>query len=106
MRDHANRIYIGVAVSHQHLGSALYTQIAGTEFNSVTAEWQMKQDPIWNDRNNPNFAWAEEIMTLAAHNNMTVRGHAFIWHSAYPSWMDALENNPTELLSVINQQTR
>ncbi|KAJ6637280.1 Exoglucanase/xylanase [Pseudolycoriella hygida] len=101
LRDRASR-KIGVALSHLHLGSSQYQYIAGTEFNSMTAEWQMKWDPIGNDPNTPNFAWAEELMSFAARHNQSVRGHTFIWHSAVPTWVQALENNAPALQAAIS----
>lgn len=72
-------------------------RVTAAEFNSVTAEWQMKWNPIGNDPNNENYDLAEELMSFAAQNNQKVRGHALIWHSATPTWVQALENNPAEL---------
>lgn len=76
-------------------------RVAAAEFNSVTAEWQMKWDPIGNDPNNENYDLAEQLMSFAAQNNQKVRGHALIWHSATPAWVHALENNPAELEKVL-----
>jgi len=97
LRDRTSRIKIGVALSHIHLGQPMYAHLGGSEFNSMTAEWQMKWDPIGNDPNTPNFAWAEELMSFAQRYNQQVRGHTHIWHSAVPTWIRALENNPLEL---------
>lgn len=104
LRDRANRVYIGVAISHWFLNSTQYQNIGATEYNSVTAEWQMKNDPIWNNPNTPFFQYAEEIMSFAAQHNQKVRGHALIWHEATPTWMEALESNPAELQRVMEQQ--
>jgi len=102
LRDRANRIYIGVALNPVHYSTPLYNTSAYTEFNSVTAEWQMKWDPIGNNPNQPNFDYGEAVMQFAAQHQQSVRGHALIWHSATPTWVHALENNPTELQRVID----
>lgn len=66
----------------------------------------MKWDPIGNDPNTPNFAWAEELMSFATRYNQQVRGHTHIWHSAVPTWVMALENNPAELERAMVQHIK
>lgn len=65
---------IGAAISPAHFDDPQYMEVAAREFNSVTAEWQMKWDPIGNDPNNPNYEDAEKLMRFAAEHNQGVRG--------------------------------
>lgn len=102
MRDKAHRIKIGAAISPNHFATdSEYMRVAADEFNSVTAEWQMKWNPIGNNPNNPNYELAEQLMQFAAEHNQKVRGHALIWHSATPTWVEALENNTVEFERVL-----
>lgn len=102
LRDRAHRIYIGVAITPWHFISDQYVQIAASEYNSITAEWQMKEDPIWNTPGTPNFTYAEQVMSFAAQHGQEVRGHTLVWHSSIPTWVQALESNPAELERVYN----
>lgn len=102
LRDKAGRIIVGAAISPNHFATdPEYMRVTAAEFNSVTAEWQMKWNPIGNDPNNENYDLAEQLMSFAAQNNQKVRGHALIWHSATPTWVQALENNPAQLENAL-----
>lgn len=101
LRDRALTRKIGVALSHLHLGQPNYVLVASNEYNSITAEWQMKWDPIGNNPNVPNFSYAEELMQFAERYGQQVRGHTHVWHSAVPTWVNALESNPAELERVM-----
>lgn len=76
---------MGVAVTPRSLhglDSALIVQ----QFNSLTAENDMKMGPIQPKENQ--FYWnaADSIVAFAKKHGMKMRGHTLCWHTQTPSW--------------------
>ncbi|MFL6119029.1 endo-1,4-beta-xylanase [Actinophytocola sp.] len=96
--------YFGAAVSSGHLGEAQYTNTWVTEFNGVTPENEMKWDTIEPNRNQFNFAPADQITTQARSRSMTIRGHTLVWHSQLAGWVSGLDatNLQTAMTNHIN----
>lgn len=84
-----NRL-IGVGLAANRLSEASYAQIAAAEFNFVTPENEMKWDATEPTPGNFNFSAGDRIVDFATRNGMKVRGHALLWHSQLPSWLDEL----------------
>ncbi|WTB80411.1 endo-1,4-beta-xylanase [Streptomyces cellulosae] len=82
--------YFGVAIASNRLSDSTYTSIANREFNSVTAENEMKIDATEPQRGQFNFSNADRIYNWAVQNGKQVRGHTLAWHSQQPSWMQSL----------------
>ncbi len=66
---------------------ALYGDIAAEEFNFVTTENSLKWDRI-----NPlpgRFRWAaaDNVVSFAKVNGLTIHGHTLVWHRQLPSWI-------------------
>ncbi|MFE5189943.1 endo-1,4-beta-xylanase [Streptomyces sp. NPDC056628] len=85
--------YFGVAVASGKLGDSAYTSIANREFNSVTAENEMKIDATEPQRGQFNFSSADRVHNWAVQNGKQVRGHTLAWHSQQPSWMQNLSGS-------------
>lgn len=71
---------------HRPDGS-IYADIAAAEFNMVTAENAFKVDLINPEPGRYQFADADNLMTFASLNNMSVRGHPLVWHRQLPDWV-------------------
>src|SRR5919112_6205701 len=82
--------YFGTAIASGRLGDSAYTTIAGREFNSVTAENEMKIDATEPQRGQFNFTAADRFYNWAVQNGKQVRGHTLAWHSQQPAWMQGL----------------
>ncbi|MFF5044147.1 endo-1,4-beta-xylanase [Streptomyces nigra] len=82
--------YFGVAIASGKLGDSTYTSIANREFNSVTAENEMKIDATEPNRGQFNFSSADRVYNWAVQNGKEVRGHTLAWHSQQPGWMQSL----------------
>jgi endo-1,4-beta-xylanase len=59
-------------------------------FNYVTAEYEMKWDPIEKTRGAEDFSGGDAIASYAAARGMQVKGHALVWHQAVPPWVNGL----------------
>ncbi|MFE0920137.1 endo-1,4-beta-xylanase [Streptomyces nigra] len=85
--------YFGVAIASGKLGDSTYTSIANREFNSVTAENEMKIDATEPNRGQFNFSAADRVYNWAVQNGKQVRGHTLAWHSQQPGWMQSLSGS-------------
>ena len=81
---------VGTAVQSSLLNDARYNAVFGRHFDFVTAEYEMKWDPIERTRGVENFSGGDAIVSFAAARGMQVKGHALVWHQAVPSWAGGL----------------
>ncbi|MEU3894798.1 endo-1,4-beta-xylanase [Streptomyces sp. NPDC045251] len=82
--------YFGTAIASGRLSDSTYTTIANREFNSVTAENEMKIDATEPQRGRFDFTAADRVYNWAVQNGKEVRGHTLAWHSQQPGWMQSL----------------
>lgn len=87
LKDYYKKYFpIGVAVNKAALkgrDSALVVQ----EFNSITAENDMKMGPLHPRENWYNWKNADAIVDFAVRNHIKIRGHNLLWHNQAPAWM-------------------
>ncbi|WLW58155.1 non-reducing end alpha-L-arabinofuranosidase family hydrolase [Streptomyces sp. YU58] len=93
--------YFGTAVAAGRLGDGTYTGILDREFNSVTAENEMKWDATERSRGQFTFGAADQIMNRAAARGQRMRGHTLVWHSQLPGWVSSIRDANT-LRGVMN----
>lgn len=65
----------------------------GFQYNSVTAENQMKLKFIHPQPNKWNWEPADKIVAFAKENKMKIRGHALVWQQNVPQWFIMKEEN-------------
>ncbi|WDV33932.1 endo-1,4-beta-xylanase [Streptomyces sp. AD16] len=85
--------YFGTAIASGKLGDSAYTTIASREFDSVTAENEMKIDATQPQRGQFNFTAGDRVYNWAVQNGKQVRGHTLAWHSQQPGWMQNLSGS-------------
>ncbi|WJK35220.1 endo-1,4-beta-xylanase [Solwaraspora sp. WMMA2065] len=85
--------YFGTAVAANKLGDSTYVNILNREFNSVTAENELKLDATEPQQNQFTFTNGDRIVNHAISRGMAVRGHTLAWHSQQPGWMQQMEGN-------------
>ncbi|MBB6474387.1 endo-1,4-beta-xylanase [Sphaerisporangium rubeum] len=85
--------YYGAAVAVNRLSESAYTTVLNREFNSVTAENEMKWASIEPSRNSFSFSAGDRLVTNAQNNGQSVRGHTLVWHAQYPGWVENLQTN-------------
>src|SRR5512145_1239244 len=81
---------VGTAVQSSLLGQTQYSDTYGRHFNYVTAEYEMKWDPIQKQRGVFDFSGADAIVNHASARGIAVKGHALVWHGATPAWVNSL----------------
>ncbi len=97
--------YFGTAVAGGKLGDSTYSTILNREFNSVTAENEMKIDATEPQQNNFTFGNADRIVNHALSRGWQVRGHTLAWHSQQPGWMQGMEGSSLRQ-AMLNHVTR
>jgi endo-1,4-beta-xylanase len=82
--------YYGAAIAAGRLGDSTYTRILTTEFNSVTAENEMKWDATEPSQGRFTYTNGDRILNQGLSNGSKVRGHALLWHAQQPGWAQSL----------------
>ncbi len=85
---------IGVAVNQRNVSNAQQQALIRKEFNSMTAENDMKPEPTEPREGEFNWTGADRIANFARQNGIKLRGHCLMWHSQIGKWM--LGDNPTK----------
>ena len=107
LRDAAARAgrLVGAAVFSSGLrADATYAGAAGRHFNYLTAEYEMKWNPVQRVQGIYDFSGGDAIVAFAEAHGMKVKGHALVWHGATPSWVDSL--SPPELRIAFEDHIR
>lgn len=93
LKDIQSRVTIGTEFPSNFTSmsdSAQFLSTAKAEFNLVTPENCMKWDATEPNQNQFNFNAANTLVNWAAQNNYKVHGHALVWHSQTPNWVQNL----------------
>ncbi|MGE5125330.1 MAG: endo-1,4-beta-xylanase [Betaproteobacteria bacterium] len=107
LRDAAatSGVLMGTAVFSSGLASEpVYAAAAGRHFNYLTAEWEMKWDPVQKTQGVFDFSGGDAIVAFAESRGMQVKGHTLVWHQALPKWVEAL--SPPELRIALEDHIR
>ena len=82
--------YFGAAVGQGDLNNSSATNLAGTQFDMVTPENEMKWDTVEPSNGGFNFGPGDAIVNFATSHNARVRGHNLVWHNQLPGWVTSL----------------
>ena len=96
--------WIGAAIQSGYLNQPAYTRTLARHFDYVTAEYEMKWDPVERTPGVYSFAGADAIVAYAEQNGMRVKGHTLLWHGALPDWVKAL--SPSDLQAAVEDHIR
>ncbi len=77
----ASSVPVGVGVSYDLLkNNATYATLVKTQFDRVTAEYQMKYGPNVTNSGNFNFTNTDDFVNIAQAAGLAVFGHTLVWH--------------------------
>ena len=61
----------------------------GIQFNMLVAENEMKMETLQPTRGQFSYGSADNLVSFAKNNKMTVRGHCLVWHQQQPTWLSS-----------------
>ena len=93
---------IGNIVSANKLDSnKQFTSVLLKNFNSITAENDMKMRNIFIGPNKYDFSDGDKIVAFAKKHGLRVFGHTLIWHSSIPDWLNNFRGSDSEFEQLI-----
>ncbi len=78
---------IGVALNQRNVSDEAQIALVKKEFNSVTAENDMKSGELHPKEGEWNWEKADRIANFCRENGIKLRGHCLCWHSQFADWM-------------------
>ena len=100
----ANPFFVGMAVKANQLDSgSKYDAILKNEFSSISAEYEMKMNPISVSSGVYNWAAADKIVAYGNANGINVHGHALVWHVAVPAWLTNFSGTDAEFAAEVKK---
>ena len=78
---------VGVAVNKRNIAEAEQIALVKREFNSITAENDMKPGMVHPAEGVWKWGTADSIANFARENGIKLRGHCLCWHSQFCDWM-------------------
>ncbi|NJB72238.1 endo-1,4-beta-xylanase [Saonia flava] len=80
--------------------------ILNTEYNSITAENDMKMANIFTAADTYDFSDGDAIVAYAKANGLRVHGHALIWHSSIPGWLNSFSGTDEEFETLVENYVK
>ena len=88
MKDtYKNYFMVGCAVNQRNVTNPDQMALVKREYNSITAENDMKPQPTEPEYGVFNWENADRIYQFAKDNGIKMRGHTLMWHSQIGKWM-------------------
>lgn len=79
---------VGNVISAAKLSENTYLKtLLNKEFNSLTAENDMKMASMFTGPDTYDFSKGDAIVNYAKTNGFRVHGHALVWHASIPNWL-------------------
>ena len=78
---------IGVAVNQRNVTNPDQMALIRQQFNSITAENDMKPQPTEPSEGQFNWAGADRIANFCRQNGIRLRGHCLMWHAQVGRWI-------------------
>ncbi len=88
---------VGTSIRWSMLNNDTIMNIAGYEFNSLTAGNAMKMNRVIREGFEYNFDEADAYLKYAEKHNMRMFGHTLLWHNSTPDFVKELEGDKASL---------
>ena len=96
--------FVGMAIKANQLDSgSKYDAILKNEFSSISAEYEMKMNPISISSGVYNWTAADKIVAYGNANGINVHGHALVWHLAVPDWLTNFSGTDAEFAAEVKK---
>jgi GH35 family endo-1,4-beta-xylanase len=82
-----NEFLIGVAVNQRNVSDPMQSALICEEFNSITAENDMKPQPTEPAEGKYNWERADRIADFCREHGIKLRGHCLVWHNQIGEWI-------------------
>ncbi|PKB17335.1 endo-1,4-beta-xylanase [Flavobacterium sp. 5] len=100
----ANPFFVGMAVkADQLVNGSKYDAILKNEFSSISAEYEMKMNPISTASGVYNWTAADKIVAYGNANGINVHGHALVWHNAVPTWLTNFSGTDVQFAAEVKK---
>lgn len=100
--SYKNYFPMGAAISTRKMNLNKETLIAN--YNSITAEYQMKWAALQPTKGKFSFKEADELVSFANENDMLIRGHTLCWHKSTPQYVIA--DGKDEALKILKNHIK
>ncbi|MEZ9531226.1 endo-1,4-beta-xylanase [Vibrio sp. 10N.286.51.F4] len=97
---------VGTAFETRHLNDPMFRDTVIREYSQITPENEMKFSYVQPQRGQFDFSKADELVEFALENNMTVKGHALVWHIQNPKWLEDTKWTKEELTQVLENHVK
>lgn len=95
---------LGVSVdADMLLTNKRYRDVANNEFNSITAENQMKMYRIHPQQNRYDFSKADSIVDFALRKGKRVHGHTLVWFDGSAEWLKNFKGTDKEFSNEVKK---
>ena len=102
----ARGLIVSAATATPYLAETEYSKVLGTEYNGLTAEWEMKfsaTHPRPNTDPSPyDFSAGDQLVTFARGHAMQVRGLTLVWHGDNPAWLTNGNYSAQEMNAIVH----
>lgn len=78
---------IGVAVNQRNVSDESQMDLICKEFNSITAENDMKPGMVTKAEGEYDWSRADKIANFCREKGIKLRGHCLLWHTQFAEWM-------------------
>ncbi len=92
---------VGFAIQQQHLRNSSYVNILNEDASSISAEYEMKMNILYPSQSGINYEPLNMFLDYAELNNTRVHGHALIWHSSTPGWLENFGGSDAEFENFV-----
>lgn len=85
---------VGAAVNTGALADPAYASVLVSQFDQVTADWEMKMEVILREDGGFDFTKPDEIAAFAARRGLRLHGHNLIWYTYRPAAFLRIRDDP------------
>ena len=102
------QVKVGVAVATWFMSDPRYGEVAAREFDSLTAENEMKWYATEPSPGKFTFEAGDRLVDFAEKHAMRVRGHTLVWHNQLAPWVSGLSESElkTAMLRHVRETTK